>query len=65
MKQYLDLYAIEEEFMYTNPYSFLQIKPIKGKRIKVRTEPKIQRNDICPKCDSGLKYKKCCMLKTN
>ena len=25
----------------------------------VRTEPKIQRNEICP-CGSGKKYKKCC-----
>jgi len=25
----------------------------------IRDEKKIGRNDICPKCDSGLKYKKC------
>lgn len=29
-------------------------------RVDVRTEPKIGRNDICPKCDSGIKFKKCC-----
>ena len=29
---------------------------------KVRTEPKINRNSLCP-CDSGLKYKKCCINK--
>jgi len=27
----------------------------------IRTEPKIGRNEICPKCDSGKKYKKCCI----
>ena len=27
-----------------------------------REEPRIGRNDPCP-CGSGLKYKKCCMLK--
>lgn len=36
-----------------------------GSSIKVpqyiRPEPKINRNDICPKCDSGKKYKKCCI----
>lgn len=32
----------------------------RGKMVSVRTEAKINRNEICPKCDSGLKYKKCC-----
>lgn len=32
-----------------------------GTKIDVRTKPKIGRNEICPKCDSGLKYKKCCL----
>ncbi len=31
-----------------------------GKEVKVRTEPKIYRNDPCS-CGSGLKYKKCCL----
>jgi hypothetical protein len=35
-----------------------------GTDIPVRTGPKINRNAICPKCESGLKYKKCCLLKT-
>lgn len=35
-------------------------KPLKGKLVDVRTEPKVNRNVICPKCESGLKYKKCC-----
>ncbi len=35
-----------------------------GNDVPVRTEPKINRNAICPKCESGLKYKKCCLLKT-
>ena len=30
--------------------------------VPVRTDPKINRNAICPKCESGLKYKKCCLL---
>ena len=28
----------------------------------VRDEPKIRRNDLCP-CESGEKYKKCCINK--
>ncbi len=32
----------------------------RGVRVDVRTEPKIGRNEICPKCESGLKYKRCC-----
>jgi hypothetical protein len=31
-----------------------------GYRIDLNTYEKIGRNVICPKCDSGLKYKKCC-----
>lgn len=30
------------------------------RRVKVRTEPKIQRNEPCG-CGSGKKYKKCCI----
>ena len=33
---------------------------IKGRIVEVRTEPKIGRNEPCP-CDSGKKYKKCCI----
>ena len=36
-----------------------------GNDVPVRTEPKINRNAICPKCESGLKYKKCCGLNNN
>ena len=28
-----------------------------------RNGPKINRNDTCPLCESGKKYKKCCMNK--
>ncbi len=28
----------------------------------VRIEPKIGRNEVCPKCGSGKKYKRCCGL---
>lgn len=38
-----------------------QYKANTGTTIHVRTEPKIGRNVICPKCESGLKYKNCCM----
>jgi hypothetical protein len=31
-----------------------------GYKIDLNTYEKIGRNVICPKCDSGLKYKKCC-----
>ena len=33
---------------------------IKGRVVDVRTEPKIGRNEPCP-CDSGKKYKRCCI----
>lgn len=26
----------------------------------IRINPKINRNSVCPKCNSGKKYKKCC-----
>lgn len=32
----------------------------KGIRVPIRTLPKIGRNSLCP-CDSGLKYKRCCI----
>jgi uncharacterized protein YecA (UPF0149 family) len=32
-----------------------------GKRVAVRTEPKIGRNELCH-CNSGNKYKKCCII---
>ena len=35
---------------------------IKGRVVEVRTESKIGRNEPCP-CDSGKKYKKCCINK--
>ena len=63
MQEYFDAYAIHKDFIYTNPYAFLQtenLKPIKGKRVEVRIEPKIQRNEVCPKCQSGFKFKRCC-----
>jgi uncharacterized protein YecA (UPF0149 family) len=28
-----------------------------------KSNPKTGRNDTCPKCDSGKKYKRCCMKK--
>lgn len=39
---------------------YLHKKKRYGNDIPVRTEPKINRNAICTKCESGLKYKKCC-----
>jgi hypothetical protein len=50
----------------TNSYSGLDVPYIRAskyKEVPVRTEPKIPRNAVCPKCDSGLKYKKCCINK--
>lgn len=38
---------------------FLPRKPLKGKLVEVRTEPKIGRNSKCP-CGSGKKNKNCC-----
>jgi len=43
------------------PY-FAPPRRIRGKFVKVRTEPKIGRNEPCP-CGSGKKYKKCCINK--
>jgi len=37
-------------------------KPHKEKIVKIRTEPKIGRNQPCP-CGSGKKYKFCCGIK--
>ena len=31
--------------------------------LNVRIEPKIGRNEVCPKCDSGKKYKRCCGIR--
>lgn len=42
------------------PETSLRAPKIKGKIVKVRTEPKIGRNEPCP-CASGKKYKKCCI----
>lgn len=41
--------------------SFKKKSTLFGKtRVVTSLEKKIGRNEICPKCDSGLKYKKCC-----
>jgi uncharacterized protein YecA (UPF0149 family) len=32
------------------------VEPIRNSKVN----PKIDRNSICPKCNSGKKYKKCC-----
>lgn len=56
---YLDMYENHYRDYRLNP------KPHKGKIVEVRTEPKIGRNQICPYCDRGLKYKNCCGIKGN
>ncbi len=33
---------------------------LRGVHVGVRIEPKIGRNEVCPKCESGKKFKKCC-----
>jgi preprotein translocase subunit SecA len=44
---------------------FLDFKPTgrkywkRGKKVEVRTEPKVGRNQPCP-CGSGKKFKNCC-----
>lgn len=49
------------EFAYVPNHSQgFAIKKQRGVVVDVRTEPKIGRNEICPKCDSGIKYKRCC-----
>jgi hypothetical protein len=37
-----------------------RFKSHRGVSVEVRTEPKIGRNSICPNCESGLKFKRCC-----
>lgn len=62
-KLYIYLQFISNTYFITNSddfYNLMDRKKIKGKLVDVRTEKKIGRNEICPKCDSGLKYKKCC-----
>ena len=43
-----------------NASTMLPDKKPFGKPAAVRTEPKVQRNELCP-CGSGKKYKKCCI----
>lgn len=31
--------------------------------LNVRIEPKIGRNEVCSKCDSGKRYKRCCGIR--
>ncbi len=53
---YINPYKELEDFRYshlTKAQREADIQPI-------RTEPKIQRNELCP-CGSGKKYKKCCL----
>lgn len=64
---YYDHYADIEELRRISEVKVNRFKKSStygsGKRIEVRTEQKIGRNEICPKCDSGLKFKKCCIDK--
>lgn len=50
----------QNTFYLQNPYPTPQTKALKGTVVEVRTQPKIGRNQICPQCDSGLKFKRCC-----
>lgn len=61
---YDNLHLPSNPIMYSNPYRFLlpKSKLIKGTYVDVRTEPKEGRNRIC-KCGSGIKFKKCCLIK--
>lgn len=54
-----DLEILENKFSTSYKGGF---KKQYGYIKKIRTEPKINRNSLCP-CDSGLKYKKCCINK--
>ena len=38
------------------------VKLKRGVYASIRTEPKLSRNSLCS-CDSGKKYKKCCLNK--
>lgn len=58
LRTYNDLQEEMEEIQYmhlTRKQRMADIKP-------VRTEPKIMRNQLCP-CESGKKYKNCCLNK--
>jgi hypothetical protein len=71
--EWLERKRVETEmtFEFRNPYGIPWMLAVdmhlprakrgRGKVVAVRTEPKISRNDICPKCDSGKKYKHCCL----
>jgi hypothetical protein len=54
----------------SDPYHNYYLPSFKAQRGKVvpardsKVDPKIGRNEPCP-CGSGLKYKKCCQLKSN
>ena len=51
------------DYFYLNNSLMPKFKSSRGIRVEVRTEPKIGRNEVCPKCDSGKKYKNCCKSK--
>jgi hypothetical protein len=71
--EWLDRRRLEAEmnFELCNPYGIPWLPAVdmhlprakkgRGKLVPVRTERKIGRNEICPKCDSGKKYKHCCL----
>lgn len=58
--------GMANDFSLINPYinyhgcTLPNLKPSRGKIVPVRTEPKIGRNEPCP-CNSGKKFKKCCI----
>ena len=57
----VQLKKLQDELRYVDPGN-AYFRKSKGTPVDVRTEPKIQRNEPCP-CESGKKYKKCCLNK--
>lgn len=65
--EYIDPFAPDPMWI-TNPYTdsyldyqdYIHDMPQRRPAQFVREESKIGNNDVCPKCDSGKKYKKCC-----
>lgn len=56
-----DLFIPEMADLYGNVPKKLRGKKVEAVRDS-KADPKIGRNELCP-CGSGLKYKKCCLIK--
>jgi uncharacterized protein YecA (UPF0149 family) len=63
-KKTLDSMPEKEVMVLRNYHNYLKDPLHNGPKLDpVRTEPKTQRNELCP-CGSGRKFKNCCLSKS-